>query len=294
MAPKSKQPKPSKLGDDEFLFGLTEREARELEVWREYHDATEKDMRDGGPLAGCRDFAGKLAGHAARLAGILAMIESGGDSIGREIPGDAVRRACVMMRDYFQPHGLAAYEMMFETGDNSLASRVVAWLNRHEASLFKSPVFSQADLYRDLRGGADVIDSSELEGPLASLVDRGYLRQVEPEGKTGTHSFRHSSFRARHPGKARWCQAAGFSLQRWTTPNFTAPLQARPLSFAATTTASPRPPWACSRSHRSITNGREPLSASSRIAMPTSGPCTQSGGSGKLDALLMTRDQGRG
>ena len=156
-----------------------------LEVWREYHDATEKDMRDGGPLAGCRDFAGKLAGHAARLAGILAMIESGGDAIGREIPADVVRRACVMMRDYFQPHGLAAYEMMFETGDNSLTSRVVAWLNRHQADLSKNPIFSRAELYRHLCNGADVIDSDELDGPLAALVDRGYIRQVEPEGQNG-------------------------------------------------------------------------------------------------------------
>lgn len=54
-----------------------------LEVWRDYHDTTEKAMRPGGPLAGCRDFAGKLAGHAARLAGILAMVKGGPDAIGR-------------------------------------------------------------------------------------------------------------------------------------------------------------------------------------------------------------------
>ena len=156
-----------------------------LEIWREYHDAVEHAMRDNGSLADCRDFAGKLAGHAARIAGILAMVEQGSNAIGKPIPAATVDAACRMMRDYFQPHGLAAFKLMYDNEENSDAGRVVRWLKRHRGERNKWPIFSHADLYRDLRGSEDIAAPADLDGCLAELVDRGYLRRLEPEPTTG-------------------------------------------------------------------------------------------------------------
>ena len=46
-------------------------EGEALEIYRKLHDQIEEEMREGGPLAGIADFANKLPGSAARLAGIL-------------------------------------------------------------------------------------------------------------------------------------------------------------------------------------------------------------------------------
>jgi replicative DNA helicase len=152
-----------------------------LEVWRGYHDETERAMSDGGPLADCRDFAGKLAGHAARLAGLLSFVESGADAIGNPVPVHAVESAVVLMRDYFQPHGLAAYDLMFERAEGSIPDRIVDWIRRHRGDPERFPVFSRTVLYRNLRNGDGVDSPADLDGPLALLVERGYCRKLEPE-----------------------------------------------------------------------------------------------------------------
>jgi len=42
--------------------------------WREFHDETERQIGAGGRLAPVRDFAGKAAEHAARVAGVLTIV----------------------------------------------------------------------------------------------------------------------------------------------------------------------------------------------------------------------------
>jgi len=53
-------------------------EGEAKEVWKCFHDAIERRMADGRDLAGIRDWASKLPGAVARIAGGLHMIEHAG------------------------------------------------------------------------------------------------------------------------------------------------------------------------------------------------------------------------
>ena len=64
-------------------------EARE--AWIGFHDAVETAMRPDGRLAMLRDVAGKAAEQAARIAGVLEMIE---DASASSIGADTMLRAC--------------------------------------------------------------------------------------------------------------------------------------------------------------------------------------------------------
>jgi hypothetical protein len=55
-------------------------------IWRDFHDHVEMQCGADGPLALVRDFAAKAAEHAARIAGVLTIVE---DLRAREIKAGA-------------------------------------------------------------------------------------------------------------------------------------------------------------------------------------------------------------
>ena len=56
-------------------------------IWRDFHDHVETQCGADSPLALVRDFAAKAAEHAARIAGVLTIVE---DLHAREIGRDAM------------------------------------------------------------------------------------------------------------------------------------------------------------------------------------------------------------
>jgi Protein of unknown function (DUF3987) len=66
-------------------------------VWILFHDEVERAMGNEGRLADLRDIAGKSAEQAARIAGVLSIIE---DSSASEIDGDLMTRGCKLARWY--------------------------------------------------------------------------------------------------------------------------------------------------------------------------------------------------
>ena len=60
-------------------------------VWIYFHDAIEREQKRGKRYANLRDFAGKAPEQAARIAGILSIVE---DRDANEIDGDAMFRGC--------------------------------------------------------------------------------------------------------------------------------------------------------------------------------------------------------
>ena len=59
-------------------------------IWRDFHDHVETQCGADGPLALVQDFAAKAAEHAARIAGVLTIVE---DLQAREIRAGAMRNA---------------------------------------------------------------------------------------------------------------------------------------------------------------------------------------------------------
>jgi Protein of unknown function (DUF3987) len=66
--------------------------ARECRI--AFHDDTERDMRPGGRLAPLRDVAGKASEQAARLAGVLTLVDNISAGF---VSGDAMARGCDLM-----------------------------------------------------------------------------------------------------------------------------------------------------------------------------------------------------
>ena len=62
-------------------------------IWRDFHDHVETQCSADGPLALLRDFAAKAAEHAARIAGVLTIVE---DLQAREIRAGAMRNALAL------------------------------------------------------------------------------------------------------------------------------------------------------------------------------------------------------
>jgi Protein of unknown function (DUF3987) len=62
-------------------------------IWRDFHDHVETQCGADGPLALVRDFAAKAAEHAARIAGVLTIVE---DLQAREIRAGAMRNALAL------------------------------------------------------------------------------------------------------------------------------------------------------------------------------------------------------
>jgi replicative DNA helicase len=132
----------------------------------------------GGDLAELADWAGKLAGAVARIAGLLhladALDAAAGDGdlsrVTEPIGADAVARA-VGLAEYFVAHARAAFGAMEETPAIATARRVLKWMRRR-----RKPVFTARDAHRGIGGRGrreDVIDPA-----LEVLEAHGYVLPV--------------------------------------------------------------------------------------------------------------------
>ena len=155
-----------------------------LEVWRQYYDQIEAAQAPDGELSHLTDFASKLAGAVARLAGILHLMKHGPDGP-QEIKPETVAGAWALGL-YFLEHTKAAFAEMGAGGDMGLARRVYGWISRHRPRRF-----TLGTLFNDLRRGAGLDVSDDLLPALAILEDRNIIRREPPppDNKPGRKSF---------------------------------------------------------------------------------------------------------
>jgi len=124
----------------------------------------------GGELEVIEDWANKIAGQTARIAGLLALCD---DPLCRAVSAGHVRRAALMY-DYLVAHARRGLliskpvDPVVEAGEH-----VLAWLHRNQVS-----DFSVRDAHRALQGRNWCTSASSLEAPLRLLVERGWLRAV--------------------------------------------------------------------------------------------------------------------
>lgn len=149
-----------------------------LEIWRAFHDDVERRQADGGDLEGMRDWASKAAEAVARLAGILHLVETGGDPTQDEIPWETMGRAYEIGRLHLIDHAKMAYGLMTMGAAECLARDIMAWIVEK-----KRAVFTPRDFWVDHR--SKVSSSEELLPALAILEDRGVVRETPTEGGRG-------------------------------------------------------------------------------------------------------------
>ena len=105
-----------------------------LECWRAFHDRVEEDQAPKQGLAVARDWASKLAGRVARIAGVLHLIENRRSSAPWSLPVRLhTMGAAIEIGNYLIPHALMAFSMTAGADPEMLKSRVLDWIRRNRA-----------------------------------------------------------------------------------------------------------------------------------------------------------------
>ena len=141
-----------------------------LSEWREFFAVVESDMREGGRFAHITDWAGKLPGATARIAGLLHCATYAPSSqcpCETPVSVDMMRHA-LDLAAVLSAHALAAFDLMGADGTLEGARRIWRWIERERAESF-----SARDCLQALKGSFTRM--RELDPGLEVLIERFYL-----------------------------------------------------------------------------------------------------------------------
>jgi replicative DNA helicase len=155
-----------------------EREPHTLRLSSEAQDEMEQFMlwieprlTDGAEFGDMTDWAGKLAGTVARVAGILHMLDYAGkmEPWKHEVSVGILHRA-IRVGYYLVPH--AKYALAFMGSDPTVedAKYILRWVERKEGEWF-----TKREAFEGTKGRFGKV--SELEAGLELLVAHGYIRE---------------------------------------------------------------------------------------------------------------------
>jgi hypothetical protein len=151
------------------------------EAWLEFASMVERGLEEGGTFEFVRDWAGKLPGNVARLAGLFHVIQAGPEGLSRAIAQENME-AALEVGAVLVEHGLAAFDLIGADPALEAARFVWRWVEREARE-----AFSVREVFNALRGRYRTV--AEVEPGLACLVERGYLRELpRPEGQPGRPS----------------------------------------------------------------------------------------------------------
>jgi len=136
--------------------------------WTAFLAELEPMLGDGGALDSVQDWAGKLAGAVARIAGTLHLMEMGA-AWAQPVAVETVENAIQIGR-YLVPHNLAALAMVGADPAVEDARYLLAWIRRHGKRSF-----TQRDAHRG--GQHRFARSEDLIPGLDLLEGHGYIRK---------------------------------------------------------------------------------------------------------------------
>jgi hypothetical protein len=154
-----------------------QRKMREFAIW------IEPQLAESGELGGMTDWAGKLAGAVARLAGVLHCIEHVSKDTEERNPwdenisGGTLDRAVEIGR-YLVPHARAAYAGMGNDPAVEEAKYVLRWIERKGAD-----TFTKREAFEGTKGRFRQVRA--LEPALDLLTAHGYVREAERPERGG-------------------------------------------------------------------------------------------------------------
>jgi hypothetical protein len=136
-------------------------------AWIEFHDHVEGQIADG--LVEVCAFASKAAEHAARIAGILAMVEN------PEATEISLEHVCqgIVLAQYYLVETLRIHEAGSVSADILKADRLVQWMGENQERATGS---NGAFKIRDIaQYGPKPRGKKEIESALRILEDHGYI-----------------------------------------------------------------------------------------------------------------------
>jgi replicative DNA helicase len=154
---------------DPAVLVFTPRAATTL---REFQADLEPRLGPGGDLHDIADWASKLVGHTARIAGLLHLSENVRTGFGSPVEAEVVADAIHIAR-YLIAHALIAFEVMGMDARIVDATAILSWvLDRTE--------FTRRELYKAYQYRFPTV--SDLVPALEVLTDHGYIRLRSTDG----------------------------------------------------------------------------------------------------------------
>jgi len=136
--------------------------------WEEFALSVEPHMRDGERYEHIRDWAGKLPGAAARLAGVFHCAQHAiKDPWSHPVCLTTVRQALTIMA-VLSSHALAVFGMMGADPALEAAKKTWRWIDQQ-----RRPTFTARECFQALKGSFPRM--AELAPAFEVLLERGYL-----------------------------------------------------------------------------------------------------------------------
>jgi hypothetical protein len=152
---------------NEILHTLTLSDGAYSE-WLAFARLIESRMRPGAEFEHATDWAGKAAGAAARIAGVLHGIEHASSNPWVLPISTDTMQSALSIAAVFSQHSLAALDMMGADPEIEAARKVWDWIKRN-----RRESFSVRDAQQALKGTFKHV--KDLRAALDILAERGYL-----------------------------------------------------------------------------------------------------------------------
>lgn len=136
--------------------------------WKAFQRHVEDELREGGTFEHIRDWASKLPGGLARIAGVLHCADQAGTQPEHSPVSLATMEAALALGALLERHALAAFSLMAVDSQLDAAQKVWAWVIRKQ-----QPTFSKRDCFHDLQG--TFREMAAIRPAFEILVERGYL-----------------------------------------------------------------------------------------------------------------------
>ncbi|RJP75714.1 MAG: DUF3987 domain-containing protein [Candidatus Zixiibacteriota bacterium] len=136
-------------------------------IWIPFHDEMERSLGNGAKYEPIKSLAGKMAEHAARIAGILTLLENF-EAVA--VSGEAMNSACRLAKFYAEESLRLCYTGHIPP-DLRNAQRLLEWLHSR-----KEPLVCLPDIYQ--RGLNIIRDKATATKLVGILEDHGWVVRV--------------------------------------------------------------------------------------------------------------------
>jgi hypothetical protein len=147
------------------------------ELFTQFRQRIESSLGEFGGLGTISDWAGKLPGAVARIAGLFHVVEHAiSFDISDGISGGTMQSA-LLIGEYFISHATAAFAIMGRDEATALADHLIRTIQKNDWHVFTKQQLHQFERRR-------VTTPDELDAPLKILIDHGFIR-LDPRHREG-------------------------------------------------------------------------------------------------------------
>lgn len=147
------------------------------DLWQKFAEQVEFDLRDCGEFKHFKDWGGKLAGTAARIAGIFHCVLA--DITKDTVVSESTMKMALDLASKLADHARQAISTMGYDPSKTAALKILSWIENN-----KWGEFTARNCFKALQGTFSTMD--EIRPGLKKLEEHGYIRLfTEPYKQVG-------------------------------------------------------------------------------------------------------------